>query len=238
MTAPALRCPSAGLFYVFCDEKPLRQDGSLAIGSVLVPQQRWSALSQDEQQLRAPKDCERMERLRNVLATVDGVGLIAWAKVDTIEQSGRRDSTSDVTEMARSNNIWGIAMATGAYRCIIWARTLGLEVRTADLYYDTYSLGNDHRTALHNVLQERIAKDVRKARADGHAPPDFRPRIRRVVDTAKAKAIATSTKYQSGVMLAHLLLQQALELRSAGSDGRIAVVDNSGLVADFIGHFS
>jgi len=226
------------MFYVFCDEKPFRQDGSLAIGSVLVPQQSWSKLSPDEQQLRVPKDCERMERLRDVLATVDGVGLIAWAAVDNIEQRGRRDSASNVTEMARSNNIWGIAMATGTYRCIIWARNLGLEVRTADLYYDTYSLRNDHRTALHNVLQERIAKDIRKARADGHAPPDFRPRIRHVVDVPKAKANATSTKYQAGVMMAHVLLQHALALRSAGSDGRIAVVNNSGPVADFIGHFS
>lgn len=237
MNAPALRCPSAGLFYVFCDEKPFRQEGSLAIGTVMVPQQSWSELSPEEQQLRVPKDCERMERLRNVLATVDGVGLIAWAEVDNIEQPGCRDSTSDVIGMARSNNIWGIAMATGAYRCIIWARVLGLEVRTADLYYDTYSLRDDHRTALHNALQERIAKDIRKARADEHAPPDFRPRIRRVVNMPKAEAIATSTKYQAGVMMAHVLLQHALALRSASSDGRIAVVDNSGPVRGFIGRF-
>ena len=238
MDAPALRCPSAGLFYVFCDEKPFRREGILAVGSVMVPQQSWSELSPDVQQLRVPKDCERIERLRYVLATADGVGLIAWTEVDNIEQSGRRDSTSDIAGMARSNNIWGFAMASGAYRSIIWARALGLEVRTADLYYDTYSLRDDHRTALHKALRERIAKDIRKARADGHAPQDFRPRIRRVVDMPKAETSTTSSKYQAGVMMAHVLLQHFLGLRSTRSDGRIAVVDNSGLVHDFIGRFS
>ena len=169
---------------------------------------------------------------------MDGVGLIAWAKVDKIEQPGHRDSTSDVAGMARSNNIWGIAVASGAYRCIIWARARDVEVRTVDLYYDTYSLRDDHRWVFQKALQERIAKDIRKARADGHAPPDFRPRIRRVVALPKAEAIAASTKYQAGVMMAHVLLQHTLTLRSAGSDGRIAVVDNSGLVRSFIGHFS
>lgn len=126
MNAPTLRCPSAGLFYLFCDEKPLREEGFLLIGAVVVPKQSWSDLSPDKQQLRVPKDCERVERLRDVLASVDGVGLISWAKIDDIERTGHRDSTSDVTGMARSNNIWGIAMATGVYRCIIHARELGL----------------------------------------------------------------------------------------------------------------
>jgi hypothetical protein len=237
MNAPSLRCPSAGLFYVFCDEKPIREKGSLAIGTVMVPQQRWSDLSPEQQQLRVPKDRERIERLKDVLQILDGVGLISWAKIDDMERSGHRDSASDVTGMARSNNIWGVAMATGAYRCIIHARELGLEVRTADLYYDTYSLRDDHRAALHNALRERVPKDIRKARADGHAPLDFRPRIRRVLDTPKADTIATSTKYQAGVRMADELLQHALDLRSVSSNGRIAVVDSSGLVRNFIRRF-
>jgi hypothetical protein len=237
MNALTLRCPSAGLFYVFCDEKPFRQEGALAVGSVMVPQKNWSELSPERQQLRVPRNCERMERLRDVLETVDGVGLISWARIDNVERSGHRDNTSDVTGMARSNNIWGIALATGAYRCIIQGRVLGLEVRTADIYYDTYSLRDDHRNALHNALQEHVRKDIQKARAKGYAPPDFRPRIRRVVDVPKADAITIPTKFQAGVLMAHELLRHALAWRSAGSSERISIVDSAGPVRDFIGRF-
>ena len=178
-----------------------------------------------------------MDRLRHVLHRVDGVGLVAWARTTDIAQSGGRDSTSDIAGMARADNIWGFAMATAVYCTLISARAIELEVSTADIHYDTFDLRADHRTALHTALRDRIPKDIRKARVDGHTLPGFRPKIRHIEDTSKVETGVTPSKFQAGVMMAHVLLQHTLQLRSEGSAGRIFVVDNSPIVADFIKRF-
>lgn len=232
-----LRRPSAGLYYVFCDEKYFDQECALSIGIVLVPQQSWSCLDPTFQCLRAPTNCQRIERLRHVLNLVDGVGLVAWSKTTGIVENGRRDSTKDIAGMARNDNIWGIAMATGVYRALISARTTELEVSTADIHYDSFCFRVDHRAALYEALRDRISRDIRAARADGHAPSDFRPRIRRIEDTPKAGAGAKPTKYQAGVMMSHVLLQHSLQLQAEDSSGRIFWVDNSAIVTDFIEKF-
>jgi len=191
------------MFYVFCDEKHFRQQCAISTGVVLVPQQSWSYLDPQLQGLQAPRRAQRIDRLRHVLERLDGVGLVAWTQTADIAQSGRRDSTADIKGMARADNIWGIAMATSVYRILISARTLGLEVRTADIHYDTFALRSDHRKALYAALRERIPKDIHEARMDGHAPSDFRPRIRRIEDTPKAPERAGLTKFQVGVKMAH-----------------------------------
>ncbi len=232
-----LRSPSAGMFYVFCDEKQFRQQSAISTGVVIVPQQRWSELDAQFQRLQEPKKIPRIDRLRHVLERVDGVGLVAWIHTGDIEETGRRDSTMDIKGMARTDNIWGIAMATGVYRTLISARSIELEVRTADIHYDTFNLRSDHREALYAALRERIPKDIRGARVDGHAPSDFRPRIRRIEDTPKASQGAEPTKFQIGVEMAHVLLQHTIQLQSVGSAGRVFFVDNSGIVNDFIKKF-
>jgi len=225
------------MFYVFCDEKHFRQQSAISTGVVLVPQQSWSDLDPHLQGLQEPKRIPRIDRLRNVLERVDGVGLVAWAQAGDIAKTERRDSTTDIKGMARTDNIWGIAMATGVYRTLISSRNIELEVRTADIHYDTFNLRSDHRKALYAALRERIPKDIRGARMDGHAPSDFRPRIRRIEDTPKASQGAEPTKFQVGVKMAHVLLQHTIQLQSEGSAGRVFFVDNSGIVSDFIKRF-
>jgi len=196
------------MFYVFCDEKHFHQQSAISTGVVLVPQQSWSDLDAQLQGLQEPKKIHRIDRLRHVLERVDGVGLVAWVHTGDIAEAGRRDSTTDIKGMARTDNIWGIAMATGVYRTLISARSIDLEVRTADIYYDTFNLRSDHRKALYSALRERIPKDIRGARMDGHAPSDFQPRIRRIEDTPKASQGAEPTKFQVGEEMAQVLLQQ------------------------------
>lgn len=232
-----LRSPSAGMFYVFCDEKHFQQQCAISTGVVLVPQQSWSYLDPQLQGLQEPKRTQRIGRLRHVLERVDGIGLVAWTQTIDIAQAGCRDSTIDIKDMARADNIWGIAMATGVYRTLISARTIELEVKTADIHYDTFDLRSDHRKALYAALRERIPKDIRDARMNGYAPPDFRPRIRRIEDTPKASRGENPTKFQIGVEMAHVLLQHTIQLQSNVSLDRIFFVDNTGIISDFIKRF-
>ena len=233
----ALRKPSAGLYYIFCDEKNLSQPEMLSIGVILVPQQNWSQLDCEYQKLQRPKKLTRIERLKHVLEAVDGVGLVGWAEISEISNTGHRDDSSDISGMARADNIWGFAMATSIYRTLISARAIDIEVNTADIHYDTFDLRDDHRKALHAALHDRIPVDIRKAREDGHAPLDFKPHVRRIEDTRKPNAESDPTKFQIGVMMAHVLLQQTLQLKAKGSAGRIFVVNNSAIITNFIKRF-
>jgi len=232
-----LRRPSAGMFYVFCDEKHFQKECALSTGVVIVPQQSWSLLDPHLQCLRAPETSKRIDRLRHVLERIDGVGLVAWTETADIAEVGRRDITADIESMARADNIWGIAMATSVYRTLIYTRAKELEVRTVDIYYDTFDLTNDHRKALYAALRDRIPMDIRMARAEGRAPTDFRPHIRRIEDTPKASSGAEPTKFQAGIMMSHVLLQHTIHLRSDGSSGRVLFVDNSAIINDFIKKF-
>ena len=146
-----MRTPSAGLFYIFCDEKysDIYKMKRVITGYVAVPQDAWNRCGSDRRNLKRPRDRTRLMRIESLLEDTDGVALLAYADLErSLLLGGERDGTDDIPDMSRADNMWSAAMAYGLAALFRWLEIHGLCVQTADLYHDTRDLKPEHRDAL------------------------------------------------------------------------------------------
>ena len=217
---------SAGLFYIFCDEKYLNVAGKkrFLTGYIATPQDAWNSLSKARRDLIEPLKVTRLERIRDLLDDVNGIAVVAYADVKTaLVPAGERDTTDDITNMSRADHIWGNAIAMGLAATAKWIAIHGLKVKNIDVYYDTRSIKDAHRQALTKVVTNTLSSIIHNV----NSPAGYKPKFRRFNDTPKAKNSGQRNKFQSGIWIADRLLQDAQIIIECGEMGRIHACDNS-----------
>lgn len=217
---------SAGLFYIFCDEKYLDVAGKkrFLTGYIATPQDAWNSLSKERRDLIEPSTVNQLERIKHLLDDVSGIAVVAYADIEKgLLPSGERDSTGDIPNMSRTDHIWGNAIALGLAATAKWIAIHGLLVKNIDVYYDTRSIKDGHRQALTDVVTNTLSSIIK----DVNSPVGYKPKFRRFNDTPKAKNSMPRDKFQSGIWVADRLLQEAQSVIECGDLGRIHARDNS-----------
>jgi hypothetical protein len=173
----------------------------------------------------------RLERIKQLVNDVSGIALVAYADIEKgLLPFGERDSTNDITNMARTDHIWGNSIALGLAATAKWIAIHGLLVKNIDVYYDTRSIKVEHRQALTGVDVKTLSSIIK----DVNSPVGYNPNFRRFNDTPKAKDRGSRDKFQSGIWVADRLLQEAQGIIELGDLGRIHARDNSKIINDYL----
>jgi len=235
-----MRILSAGLFYIFCDEKPLDLNGRrrLITGYIVVPQDSWNRLGPERRELKEPKNLPRLKRVQTLLENTDGVALIAYADLKReLLQKGERDGTDDIPDMSRSDNAWSATMAYGLAALFGWLKKNGLCVQTADLYHDMRILKTEHCDALRRVVTQTLPEIIRETERQSFSFCEFQPKVRRFKYVGKPHDDVMPDKFQAGVNVAHHLLQNVRDFINQPQRGPIHVQNISVEVIRFLENF-
>lgn len=231
---------SAGLFYIFCDEKYLDLNGFRRIIAAYfaVPQDSWNRMSLDRRVLRVPQNTTRIACIEKLLHDTNGFASLTYADLESsFLLRGERDGTNDVPDMARYDNVWSAVIAYGLAATLGYLGRNRLEVKTVDLYCDTRSLKRSHKSALEKVITQTLPEIIRKGRRQNLVHPQFRGRVRRLEFVSKAPMGRNPDKFQAGVLVVHYLLQNANSFIHSGGTQRICLRDNTQEVRGYIKKF-
>jgi len=235
-----MHSPSAGLFYIFCDEKYLdiEEKRRFVTTYIGVPQRAWNRLKPEYRNLSEPYGMPRLSRIENLLEKTEGASLIAYADAN-LEYliKGSRDWTDDIPDMARSDNIWSVVLAFGLSALLSLLHNHGLHVKNADIYYDTKNLKVEHRSAIRNVMKSTLPEEIRKAGRISGAYSKYRPKIRRFEEISKTLEYQVPDKYQAGIIASHYLAQETPKLIGTAGKQRIHVKDNTIHLSNYISYF-
>ena len=234
-----MRSPSAGLFYIFCDEKYLSLEGKRQIltSYVALPQGAWKSLRYTYQRLAEPKRMSRLDRIEAVLEQTDGGAVVARIELpQEMLPKGERDGTIDLPDMSRADNAWGAALAFGLTAVFPLLHNLGLQVQTADVYFDNRELKREHIIKMKELVTTAIPKVIRAASRVTHTIPEDRPNIRRFQGISKPPAGREPDQFQAGLSLAHHVLQN-WRLIGSRPGRRILVRDNTNQLVNYIRKF-
>jgi hypothetical protein len=229
MSLSGPRKPSAGLFYMFCDEQRFEHPGTISFvtGHVAVPQDAWSRLPEHRRLLVQPSNLPRAARIQKLLHDLDGVAVITGSKIPRKHIPPKeRDSTADIKSMARSDHIWSVTMAFGIVATLKALELQNLIATTVDVYYDSKALTESHRNTFIKVVTVQIQKSIQKDSLN-------KTRVRRFSEVAKAEPNKNPTKFQAGTLLADKLLKHASDVMGLEKD-RLLFRDHSQKMVNYI----
>jgi len=228
---------SAGLFYLFCDEKydEFPSCKRFLMGHIAVPQAGWNSISDARRDLSEPINMSRMARVHKLVEDIDGVALVTYADLRwKYLPQGQRDSIGDIMNMARTDHIWSVLMVYGVVQTLKWLELHNLMVKNVDGYYDTRTIKPRHRDAWAQVLTDELRKQIQKLSQQGFANAKYRPRIRRFRDTPKAAKGDKADKFQTGIDVAHHLLQFNRDIIASGDRGRVHKFYNTTYITNYL----
>lgn len=180
----------------------------------------------------------RLARIERLLADYDGIGLINFADVSAnLLLRGERDSTGDISGMSRMDSIWSVTIALGIAQTLARLMNRGLQVENADVYYDTREIKEQHRQALSKTVIRTLAEVIKQAVREGYSHRGNTPKVRRFLDIPKAPKGNKPNKFQSGIAVAHVLLQNWKHIFEHGATGNLDVHNSSEDVANYLSHF-
>lgn len=157
-----------------------------------------------------------LDTINSMLETLNGWAVIARG---TFERStyriGERDSTDDIAEMARPDNVWS--------QCVIFTTGMlikelirqGIDVDILDVYHDPKALRGDHADALAQTLRGTVVTLARQFTSERNLPVMKSLNIRRVQAVGKP-VNSLPTRCQLGTWVADRLCALAFKNRSRG----------------------
>jgi hypothetical protein len=138
--------------------------------------------------------------------------------------------------MARTDNIWSMAMIYAIGRLLLLLFCRRQEVGTVDVYFDQRELKSDHVTAVEITLHDLLSREAKRFDAQLGARQFNKLRIRRFESVEKAKT-DFPTKFQNGTWVSHQLLANSDEILNERGMARIAVHDMSDVVERTVQQF-
>ena len=203
----------------------------------VVPQAAWKGLPPEYQRLEEPRRMSRIDRIETVLEQTDGGAMVAQVELESkMLPKGERDGTTDLPDIARADNFWGAAIAFGLMTVFPWLHSLGLKVKTVDVYYDNRNLKREHIVKMQELVTKTMPEIIRNASRELKTISRDKPNIRRFQGRAKAPANMNLDQFQTGITVAHTLLQNWRLLNNQSRE-RIAMRDIATYVADYIAKF-
>jgi hypothetical protein len=221
-----MRSPSAGLFYIFCDEKYLGLRGKRQIltSHVAIPQGSWKNLPDAYKRLEEPKAMSRLDRIEAILVKTDGLAVVAQSEFShEMLPKGKRDRMIDLPDLSRADNAWSATMALGLVTVFPRLYKIGVKVQTVDVYYDNRKLKREHSIKMEELITVEMPKRIRKVSRSTRMSPEDNPRVRRFQGISKPAAGEEPNQFQVGLNLAHHLLQSWRDIRSKPRNRIIAI---------------
>lgn len=178
-----------------------------------------------------------LESINLVLQQVDGLALIATATLDlNVARQGERDTTDDITEMSRTDNIWSqcliFTVATLIKEMIRAKRDLGL----IDLFHDPKSLKLDHSDAIILTLRGLVVDLAKQFTYERNIGLLRKLEIRNITPVAKGEG-ESRDYFQKAIWIADRLCRFALADSTAQGTQRIIRVDMTDLITSTVGQF-
>lgn len=224
---------SAGLYYIFCDEKyDTNESGEnrLLTGYIGTPQNLWNTIPGNSRDLIEPSDKPRFDRISHLLHRINGIGFITFADIKPkFLPPNERDTVGKVVNMARTDHIWGNIIALGLAFSAGCLKLNNFDVKNIDVYYDTRLIKHTHRDELNKVILEKMSLIINEETSH----KGYKPRFRRFKDTPKAVNRKERNKFQSGIYVAHRLLQNWKTVFSSGKKEGIYVKDLTENIEDY-----
>lgn len=192
---------------IFCDEKPLDLN-AFRVSCIAVQRNLWERMPKNRMSLSEPKQMSRLDRICNLLEETNGVGVVASADLpEALMQGGERDTTADLSNIARTDNIWSMAMAFALTITFSYLHVIGSAAKSARIFFDNKDLKVQHWEKIREVIIVRLPEVLADVSVKSLGCRN-QPRIYAVENIKKASKDATLTHCQYGIMVAHRLLQR------------------------------
>jgi hypothetical protein len=221
------------MHYLFLDEtyRDAADGRTIVIAAWAVEQRRLTDRVRRLDELRRPGKAAILKRIDSTLDSLDGLALVAWAKLDTsLFRSGEVDGTDDIPAMARADNIWSQSVIFAVGDLIKRFLRTRQQIGTVDIYFDPRSLRAEHAAALQKTLRETLAPAGRRFAAQLGLNVFKDLRVGRIEPVKKPQNNGTWSKFQMGTWLSDRLCSKSDEIISTEGTVRIRVRDMSDLV--------
>ena len=192
------------MHYLFFDESYSASSSGMivTIAAWIVEQTAFDAyVSRNRRLYRAPL----MDSISLMLEAVGAWALIARGSfVSGTYRIGERDSTDDIGDMARADNVWSqcVIFATGMLIKELIRRNVDVDV--IDIYHDPKTLKQNHADALAQTLRGLVVSLAKQFISERKIPLMENLLIRRV-EAIKKPTGPTPTRYQLGIRVADRL---------------------------------
>ena len=221
------------MHYLFLDES-IRDVGTgraMVIASWAVEQDRLSRRVTRVVELLQPGPAPIVKRINSTLETLDALALVARATLDkSLFRYGEKDSTDDITDMARPDAIWSISVGFGVASLIAHFTRMGQHIDTVDVYFDPKSLKSDHATALEGFFRKDLVEKAKWFGAQLGLNVLKGLKIRSFQPIEKPRKNDAPTMFQLGTWVSDRLCSKSDRIREAGGTSRIKVRDISDVV--------
>jgi len=205
--------PADFVLYAFVDER-YRYTSSerfLATACIAAHQSRFTPLVERRRaNLPNVRDPSFLEAIDRVLYALDGFAVVGAARIDPkVLRLKDTDSTSDIREMARTDNAWSTAVVFTIGRTLAWLAQCSAGFSTVDVYFDPKNLKADHWLSVAKALRKSVPQVHQEFCDLFHFRDSRKASIRRVEQVPKQARGARATKFQVGVALADALCRHA-----------------------------
>lgn len=223
------------MHYLFLDESYSTNPSSntVTVAAWIVEQSVFDDFTSRSRELyRTPV----LNSINSMLESLGGWALVSRSSLDKgIYRVGERDSTDDVVEMARPDNVWSqcVIFTTGMLIRELIRRNI--DVSVLDVYHDPKALKRDHAGALAQTLRGVFVSLAKQFTADRNIPWMKNLSIGRIEPIEKPTN-DPPTRYQVGTWVADRLCALACKKRSV-EYSRIIRRDMSDLVRRTVQQF-
>lgn len=177
-------------------------------------------------------------RLDSALTTLDGLALVSKANLRrSLFKPGEIDRTIDVRGMARSDNIWSVAIIFTVGYLLRLLILNSHAIQTVDVFFDQKNLTEDHMDALKRTLSKTLVREGRRFSAQLGWNYLSNLHIRRISPVSKPQKDAVQNKFQIGTWISHKLCAKSDELFDTKGRTRIKIEDASEVITRTVQQF-
>lgn len=162
--------------------------------------------------------------LPDTLRDVHGFALVCHSRIDKdLLPPGEVWNTNDIPEMSPRDFVWSVNMILTIAYLIRDLLDREWRFNTADVFYDSKSLSQEHRAAMEGSLQQRLRRHVAQFIRNTHYAGEVR--VRHVKAIEKPKSGAPLDKLQLGTWLADCIVRRSERFSSQNIEGLIGKRD-------------
>jgi hypothetical protein len=204
--------------------------------AVAVISERWVSMRAKERDFRSHGTGNRLQRITRLLETANGIAVLTEAKVDTaLLPACEIDSTSDIPQMSRTDNVWSICFLFCIAHAVTILHRAGLRSYELNIYHDPKELKKAHWQAIRQAIESNIVHACIES-AEKYNTKIDRLGIKAIEEVQKAKHSETLDIRQSGVAVADYLCGKIGDLLNEGPQAamrkRIFIRDQTKMVTD------
>jgi hypothetical protein len=157
----------------------------------------------------------RLERIQKIMETANGIAVLTFADVRrNLLPRKEVDSTIDIPEMSRTDNVWSICFLFCITQAIILLARAGLRSYVVNIFYDPKGLKPQHWHAIQAAIRSNIVNACKEcAPKIGCKIDDLC--VVKIEEVAKPKRYGMQNLLQAGTTIADYLCSRFEEAQGS-----------------------